>query len=438
MNKIHLKAGFWYALDNISNILYMMCSSIVVARTFGPEFLGKLSHVQAVSAILMMLPILGLDQILLKYVISSKENKNYLYTNTLILQACGWFLYALLIFVYFQITSDFAEYEFIIISITLNTLFVRLSIFQFEFQSTFNSKEIFKANFLSRIIASVYVFFLIYFQIDPEFVIFYFMIQSVLFALLITRMFFRYKVYEFKLNINNDLMIRMLKESWPLILSSFVVSIYMQADVLMIEKFIGIEKVGAYSAVTKLIIPLGFVGVIISNVLYPLLVDVMNNNKLLYVKYLNLSVRVCYFFSISFFLFVHFFSAEIVFFVYGDRFAESAILLKTMSVIIVFIIPATMISKILIVQDSTKIELMKTSVAAVVNVTLNYLLIPRLGLAGAVSASIAAYVTSDLLMYCLFKKTRALFFIICKSIMFSFNPLYWVCILKEFIFKRMI
>ncbi|MBF4348529.1 flippase, partial [Vibrio anguillarum] len=60
MSKIYnLKKAAWYSVENITTIIFGLVSVVIVARIFGPENLGKLSMIQAISSVTLFLVVLG-------------------------------------------------------------------------------------------------------------------------------------------------------------------------------------------------------------------------------------------------------------------------------------------------------------------------------------------------------------------------------------------
>ena len=103
--KYNLKKGAWYAVENTTMIMFGLLSVILVARIFGPESLGKLSLIQAISAMLLFTVVLGLDHIIVRDIARDPTNKRYLST-VFILQAIAWALHAVLVFFVLWLLSE--------------------------------------------------------------------------------------------------------------------------------------------------------------------------------------------------------------------------------------------------------------------------------------------------------------------------------------------
>ena len=67
--------------------------------------------------------------------------------------------------------------------------------------------------------------------------------------------------------------IRLLKDSWPLILSGIVISIYMKIDQVMIKEMLDSEAVGQYAAAVKLSEAWYFIPMVIASSLFPAIIN---------------------------------------------------------------------------------------------------------------------------------------------------------------------
>ena len=74
----------------------------------------------------------------------------------------------------------------------------------------------------------------------------------------------------------------LLKESWPLILSGLVISVYMKIDQVMIKHLIDDNAVGIYAAAVKVSEIWYFIPVVIASSLFPAIINSRKINEVLY------------------------------------------------------------------------------------------------------------------------------------------------------------
>jgi Na+-driven multidrug efflux pump len=84
----------------------------------------------------------------------------------------------------------------------------------------------------------------------------------------------------------------------------------------------------------------------------------------------------------------------------------------------VFVFFGYVANKVLIIEGLSKIILFKEGLGAILNISLNLILIPNFGIMGAAYATVISYSIAFVFSLVLFKKTRFLIKIFFKS----FNP----------------
>jgi O-antigen/teichoic acid export membrane protein len=75
---------------------------------------------------------------------------------------------------------------------------------------------------------------------------------------------------------------RLLKDSWPLVLSSIAIAVYMRIDQVMIKNMLGDREVGLYSAAMRLVEVWYFIPMIITQSVFPAIVNAKKISEELY------------------------------------------------------------------------------------------------------------------------------------------------------------
>ena len=92
-----------------------------------------------------------------------------------------------------------------------------------------------------------------------------------------------YNRLSFKLwKFDRNLAIELLKDSWPLVLSGLVISIYLKIDQVMIKEMLNTEMVGQYAAAVRLSEAWLFIPAIISSSLFPAILNAKEQSEELY------------------------------------------------------------------------------------------------------------------------------------------------------------
>lgn len=118
---------------------------------------------------------------------------------------------------------------------------------------------------------------------------------------------------------------------------------------------------------------------------------------------------------------VTFLSPWIITFLYGDAFSDSAIVLSVHIWASVFVFLGVASSQWLVAENLQLYSLLRTGSGALVNIALNFILIPRYGIVGAAYAFLISYVVATYISLLPFKETRVVVKLMTNSLL-PFSP----------------
>ena len=419
--KRNLTNVIWYASENLSTILFGLVSVFFVARFFGPENLGKLSLVQSTSALFMFLATLGLDHFIVRDLAKDRNDGRYI-GSVMMAQFFGWLLYSASLFLclYWMGKLDSVQMLLIVLFVLLATLFTRATLGKLYFQATNQPRAIAASAMVSRGGALLYLGFAIYFGFSYEWVIAFLPIQALIQCAMLFWQYQKLSVIGWRdWQVDSSRMIQVVKEAAPALLSAAIFPIFMQSDVLIIAHLMSNHAAGIYSAASKLVIQFNFIGPIITMTFYAALAHRIDD-QLEFSKMVSGLVTIFFIVAFPVALITSIWAEQIVLLLYGDQFAESAAALRVLAWVWLFVIPASLYSRLLIMRGQVKYELIKSIVVAVISVSLNFALIPKYGIVAAAVASVISYAVADFFIYAVFKSTRDVFFIASKSLLSIF------------------
>lgn len=427
MSKLYnLKKAAWYSVENLTTIIFGLFTVVVVARIFGPENLGKLSMIQAISAVAMFMVVLGLDHIVVRDLAKKPDHYGYI-TTVLIVQMIGSLLHGGVVLLCLYLISDGAidaTLLIICLAVFLTTYFSRATVFKLYFQAINDPKKIAYSALISRLCALLYLCIALYFEFQYQFVVFFIPLQAFLQFVILLYDFIKSTKHKFVFGFDAKLAKKLLVEALPLIGSSILFPLFMQADILLISMLMTEKDVGIYSAAGRLITQFVFIGHIITMTFYVSLSNKKTNNDEDQDQFIQGLVALLFSMAFVIALFCCVFADQIIALLYGDKFLGAGDVLAILAWKWVFIFPAALYSRILILDGLGKYEFIKSLVVAGLSLSLNYLLIPQFGLIGAAYVSLLSYFIADFLIYSAFKKTRAMFYTGSKAVgYFFFNPL---------------
>jgi polysaccharide transporter, PST family len=185
---------------------------------------------------------------------------------------------------------------------------------------------------------------------------------------------------------------QLLCDSWPLIFASLSVVIYMKIDQIMLAHLAGREALGNYSVAVHLSEVWYFIPMAISQSLFPSIVR--SRDKLSSVAF---SGRMQAFFDLMsgaaylLIIFMTLIAAPLVLGLFGSEYAEAVPILKVHIWALAFVSLGAARSKWLMAENLVRFQLFATVLGAVVNIGLNFLLIPKYVGVGAAWATLVSY-----------------------------------------------
>ena len=176
----------------------------------------------------------------------------------------------------------------------------------------------------------------------------------------------------------------------PFLLAGIFNRVYTHIDTVLISKLIGDIYTGWYSVANRLTFSLQFIPAAFIAAIYPAMSSYFEHSKEKLkeiseksIIYLMLIVFPISFGAISL-------GNEIILFFYGNEFENSIMPLQLLMIALIFVFLYYPIGSLLNASNRQKINTANMGAAMVVNVALNFILIPKFYLIGAAAASIAS------------------------------------------------
>jgi O-antigen/teichoic acid export membrane protein len=198
-----------------------------------------------------------------------------------------------------------------------------------------------------------------------------------------------------------------LSQSWYLILSGLMVTLYMIIDQLMLGYMLPTKtELGVYSAAVRIAGMWYFVPMAIITSFTPVIMNKKKINEKSYMKSVQLLYTIVAWMGIGFSVIILLFSKLIINIIYGAEFLKAASILSVSIWSGTFAMLGSARGPWLICEGLQKYSMIYIGAGSITNVILNYLLIPTLGGYGAAVATLASQITVALIAPSFFKETR--------------------------------
>jgi PST family polysaccharide transporter len=202
---------------------------------------------------------------------------------------------------------------------------------------------------------------------------------------------YRFKGYSILWRWSLSLAKTLLTESWPLILSGLTIMIYMRIDQIMLGQMVGEEAVGLYSAATRISEVWYFIPTAISSSVAPSIYAAKQVSEDLYYQRIKKLIRLLVMISLVVAVPMSFLSTTIITLLFGNDYAPAGSILGIHIWAAVFVFMGVATSSWFIAEGLTQLAFRRTLMGAVVNVILNWLLIPAYAGVGAAVATVISY-----------------------------------------------
>jgi O-antigen/teichoic acid export membrane protein len=407
----------WLLLEKIVRMVVALVTTIFLARYLGVSEFGKLSYVIALIGMFLPFAALGMDQVIVRR-LSNGGNPSKVLGSAFFLRLLMGLLLIILIPNIHGIVETGELSSFVNIASYI-LLFYPFYLIDPYFQSILKVKYIAIAKVLSLLL--MLIVRLIAIRYDASFDIF---IQIILLEYIVTALFFTvtyviknsvHKIWTASFNTS----LAILKESWPIIFSGAAVALYTRLDQIMLQIMAGSEAAGYYAATVRISEAAFFIPVILVQSALPVISKMRDRNPSLYFNSIKLLYEVLNIIGIIVVVTIVIFNEQIISIMYGESYKYSAVLLSAMifTVPIVFFGVAKGIWTIC--EGRQTYNMIYTLIGLVLNIMLNYLLIPIYGGMGAVIATISSQAAINILLPMLSVVDRASVILFLES--FSFK-----------------
>ncbi|WP_230853763.1 flippase [Campylobacter concisus] len=421
----YFKNTSWLFFEKILRMFVGLFVGIWVARYLGPERFGLFSYAQSFVGLFTAIATLGLDSIVVRELVKDESKTNELIGTTFYLKLVGSILTLLVLAIAIHFTSNDRYTNLLVFIIASATIFQSFNVIDMYFQSKVLSKYVVFSNIISLFASSIVKIILIF--IDAPLVAFAWAIlfDSIVLSLGFIYFFLKYstlmvrKIYFSKL-----IAVDLLKNSYPIILSSAVIAIYLKIDQVMIKSMLGEIAVGQYTAATKLSESFYFIPLAISYSFFPAIVNSRNCSERYYAR-LQMLYNLVVWIAIAIALPVTILSNNIIDILYGDQYYQAGSILKIHIWTNVLISIGVISGDWFVAENLQIFAFWRSFCGASLNIILNFLLIPKYEIQGAAIATLISYFIANLAFDFFNKKTRKIFFIKLKTVILTKRALSW-------------
>lgn len=388
----------WLSAERLLRMVLSFVIGIYVIRYLGPVSFGKLSYSTSFVFLFLAITKLGLDQIVIRNLVNEKESTSEILGTSFLLKLIGCITaFLITIIAIFPYSNDVQIRQMTII-ISFSMIFTCFDILDLWFQSQVLSKSIAIVRSIQFLISSLAKLTFIWFKFPLVAFAYVFVADTLIRAIGMSWVYWQHNRHHFvRWKISKFLAIDLLKNSWPLILSGVMVTIYMSIDQVMLGNMSTIKEVGNYSAAVKFSQVWYFIPTVICASVYPAIIQAKQKSKAEYYLKMQQLYDFLALISLSIAIVVSFSSNFILDNLLGAEYSDSGRILTLHIWSGIFIFLGVARGNWLVIENKTGLSLVTQLLGAITNVGLNLWLIPKSGAIGAAVATLISYAVSSYL-----------------------------------------
>ena len=403
----YFKNTSWLFAEKFLRMVVGLFIGVWVARYLGPDKFGLLSYAHSFVGLFTIFATLGLDEVVVRELVKDESRRDSLVGTTFWLKLFGAFLVLLVLAFAINFTSNDVDTHILVFIIASATIFQSFNIVDFYFQSKILSKFVAYANFISLFISTIVKIALILSHASLLAFAWVVLFDSFVLACGFIYFFLKHSTFRIKyLIFYKSTAIDLLKDSWPLIFSGGVLMIQARIDQVMIKEMLGSLEVGYYSVAMRLIEAVAFIPMLLKSSLYPSIQSAKIQSKALYQDRLLNFYRLNFLFFLVLAIPIFIFAEPIIVLLFGIEYQPAGVLLALLSIRLFFANMGVARGTYIVTENLMKFSMLTMTLGTIVNIYLNYVLIPNYGARGAIVATIVSFFTTIYLVDIFYSKTR--------------------------------
>jgi O-antigen/teichoic acid export membrane protein len=411
----------WLMLEKIFRIILSFSVSIWLANYLGVENFGFLNYALSFALIFSSLLTLGLDKYLPKEIVLNPQKEDEVLGSSLHLRLIGsvFMLIVTGLASYFFQNEKNPNFMLLVIIISIGYTFRVFDILKYWFESHMISIYSLAAQSSALVISNLAKILFIFMDLDVVYFAIAIAMEYIVQASMLIYFYKKFRKTEHFFNFSLKKSINILKITWPLIFASFLTDIYSKVDIIMLGKLSSNENVGLYTVATKICTSWLFIPTTIAIAYYPALLDILKRNrteefKKVSTHLMNLIISLSLFISIVFTVF----SREVISLLFSAEYIDSAGILSIYIWGTIFISISSITNRIFVAKDLTNFILNRAIIGFIVNIGLNFILIPTYGGMGAALSTVFSLFLTLFVLNFINSGTRNIFYLQVKAFNF--------------------
>ena len=409
LNKIQGNRFVSNTMWDIGGKIFQMVLTLIVgmltARYLGPSNYGVIGETASYVAFFSVVCQLGFTSTAVKEIMDNTDRQGEILGTTIFFRVCTSIISSVAITILLFIMKGGDR---LIVTVaflqSLSLIFQSFEMIHYWYQSRLETQVSVKIQSIAYIIMAIYKIAILALGKNVQWFAFSTALEAAVVGLFLIIVYQRGEGQKLSVSISAGKDI--LKRSYHFILSGLMVTIYSEMDKIMLGQMLSETAVGYYTAATKVSSMWSFVIIALINSSRPLIIASKNKGEDLYIKQNKRLYAAIIWIGIAAGLAITVLAKLIIFILYGQEYLPSVSSLQISAWYTMFAMLGTARGIWIVCEEKSKYVKYYLGIGAIINVVLNYLLIPQFGPGGAAAATLATQIFTSVLAPAIFKETR--------------------------------
>nr|WP_295873041.1 flippase [uncultured Chitinophaga sp.] len=397
----------WLLIDKISKLFPGILVLALMARHLGPRVFGIWNYTIAFSLIMASIAVLGMDKLVIKELMAEEEESSRVVSTVAFMRLTAALVCMGVSIFLVHLMNPGPLYLLCITFSSFTALFQSFDVMDGFYQVSNSLKSVIIPKVTVFLLFSLFKCVAIF--CDAPLLTF---LWLTLLELVATYVWIvgRYSLQFGPLSlrqVNLRMARRLLGDSWVLIMANLLVVLFMKIDNILLNILSTPEELGNYVVAVRISELWYALPTVVSTAMLPMLFRKKEENKTAYLQTLGRWLRISCLISLMLATVISLSAGMLIHLLYGAAYSTAAGILRihVWSAIPVFLM--LVMVQYLFVEGKYKRYLYSNMASLIINIVINFLLIPYMGGKGAAIATVAAYFSVYIMMVALDKSGQA-------------------------------
>ena len=407
----------WLSIERTCKIIAALLVGVALARYLGPDLYGRLSFLLAIIGFASIVVTFGTRDVIVQALVLEPERASELIGSTFLIQiltSLGSYFFLLLVLL---LTQPDAVVSLCLSIIMSSLVILRVTdVCTYWYEARVNSRPVVIVQILVTITFVVAKIAAILLEVSFEQICYLILAEGFVLAMCLLWLQFFKTAGVGPLAVAPHLARDIVRRASPLLVGAVAGFVYMKIDQIMLGYLADANAVGIYSAAVTLSEGWFFIPAIITASIFPKILSKRESNKPKYLKHVMYTYKGVALFALFVAIAVSSLSQEIVALIYGESYKEAAGVLIIHVWGGIFVSIGVVSSKFIVAEHLQRSVPVIVLIGALLNIALNLVTIPRLGVIGAAYSTLLSCLCVNYFFLLIPPRTRKVFFVISRSL----------------------